>query len=373
MDDRTHGRSVAIPRADPTRRFAARRAQIDRAIARVLDSGRYILGEEVAAFETEFARYLGARHAVGVGSGTQALSLALVALGIKPGDEVVTVAMTFVATAIAIEDVGAKPVFVDVDPQTRCMDPGMLEAAIGSATAAILPVHLHGIPAAMGAINAIAQRHGLAVLEDCAHAHGATIDGRRAGTFGHAAAFSFYPTKGLGGLGDGGAVVTGDAAVAARLRRLRNYGFDEAGRSVGEGTNSRLDELQAAVLRVLLGDLDAQNAQRRALARDYRTALAGAAAGLPPADEGAVYHQYAVTVDARDAVRQRLLCRHGIDTGIHYPLAVHQHPRFARPVSLPVTERLAREFLSLPIQPEVATGQTARIADALRESIDACR
>ena len=235
---------MAIPRADPTRRFAARRAQIDRAIARVLDSGRYILGDEVAAFETEFARYLGARHAVGVGSGTQALSLALVALGIKPGDEVVTVAMTFVATAIAIEEVGAKPVFVDVDPQTRCMDPGMLEAAIGSATAAILPVHLHGIPAAMGAINAIAQRHGLAVLEDCAHAHGATIDGRRAGTFGHAAAFSFYPTKGLGGLGDGGAVVTGDAAVAARLRRLRNYGFDEAGRSVGEcGSTKRIGQM----------------------------------------------------------------------------------------------------------------------------------
>jgi dTDP-3-amino-3,4,6-trideoxy-alpha-D-glucose transaminase len=373
MNDRNPPQDAPIPRADPARRFAARRAEIDRAIARVLASGRFILGAEVAAFETEFADFLGARHAVGVASGTQALALALAALGIKPGDEVVTVAMTFVATAIAIEEVGAKPVFVDVDPQTRCMDPGLLDAAIGPATAAILPVHLHGIPAAMSAIVAIAQRHGLAVVEDCAHAHGASIGGRRTGTFGHAAAFSFYPTKGLGALGDAGAVVTNDAAIAARLRRLRNYGFDEAGRSIEPGTNARLDEMQAAILRVLLPDLDEQNAQRRALAAEYRARLANAALALPPADDGAVYHQYAVALEARDAVRERLLAHHRIDTGIHYPLAVHQHPRFARPIALPVTERLAREFLSLPIQPEVATGEVGRIADALLESIDACR
>jgi dTDP-4-amino-4,6-dideoxygalactose transaminase len=371
MDDRN--RALPIPRADPARRFATRRAEIDRALARVLGSGQFILGEEVAHFETEFANYLGTRHVVGVGSGTQALSFALAAVGVRPGDEVVTVAMTFVATAVAIESVGAKPVFVDVDPETRCMDPGALSAAIGFATTAILPVHLHGIPAAMEAIGALAERHGLAVVEDCAQSHGASINGRRTGTFGHAAAFSFYPTKGLSGLGDGGAVATNDAAVAARLRRMRNYGLDESGRSIEQGTNGRLDELQAAILRVLLPDLDQQNAQRRALSAEYRARLAGAAVGLPPADNGAVYHQYAVTLDQRDAVRQRLLAQHGIDTGIHYPLAVHQHPHFMAPVALPVTERLARQFLSLPIQPEVATSQVGRIADAVLESVNACR
>jgi dTDP-4-amino-4,6-dideoxygalactose transaminase len=363
-----------IPQAAPGRRFAERRSEIDAAIARVFDRGTFILGEEVDAFEAEFAAYLGAPHAVGVSSGTDALRIALAALGVGPGDEVVTVSMTAVATAVAISAVGARPVFVDIDPHTRCIDTGALEAAIGPATAAILPVHLHGYPAPMERVMRIAGSHGLAVLEDCAQSHGASIDGRRTGTFGHAAAFSFYPTKNLGAAGDGGAVATNDPALAARVRRLRNYGFDGAQRCMEPGSNGRLDELQAAILRVLLPDLDRQNARRRALAAEYRSRLADATLGLPPDNEGAVGHQFAVAVDNRDVVRQRLRETHGIGTGLHYSPGVHQHPHFAqRAVSLPVTERLARETLSLPIQPEVANGCIGRIADALMESMNACR
>jgi dTDP-3-amino-3,4,6-trideoxy-alpha-D-glucose transaminase len=225
------------------------------------------------------------------------------ALGIKPGDEVITVAMTFAATALAIEAVGAKPVFVDVDPATRCINPDALAAAIGPATAAIIPVHLHGHPASMPAICAIAARHGLAVIEDCAQAHGATLDGRHVGTFGQAAAFSFYPTKNLGALGDAGAVVTDDPALAARLARLRHYGFDAHDRCIETGTNARLDELQAAILRVRLPDLAALNAERRTLAARDRARLEGLV-GLPPEGGGSVYHHFAITLENRDAVRR---------------------------------------------------------------------
>ena len=363
----------AVPQAAPGLRFAARRAEIADAIARVFDRGTFILGAEAEAFEAAFAAYLGAAHAVGVSSGTAALRIALAALGVGPGDEVVTVAMTAVATASAIESTGAEPVFVDIDP-TRCMDPAALEAAIGPATAAILPVHLHGHPAPMRQIMRIAERHKLAVVEDCAQSHGASIDGQRTGTFGHAAAFSFYPTKNLGAPGDAGAVVTNDPALAARMRRLRHYGFDETQQCVAPGWNERLDELQAAILRVLLPDLDRHNERRRTLAAEYRLRLAGALPGLPPEHDGAVYHQFAVALDNRDAVRQRLRETHDIGTGLHYSPGVHQHPHFAqRPIALPVTERLARETLSLPIQPEVAGGRIARIADALLESVNACR
>ena len=226
-----------IPQADPGRRFAQHAAAIREAIARVFERGSFILGEEVAAFESEFAAYVGVSHAVGVASGTQALSFALAALGIGDGDEVITVAMTFAGTAAAIEAVNAVPVFVDVDPLTRCMNPAQLAAAIGPATAAILPVHLHGFPAPMEPIMDVAQRHGLAVVEDCAQSHGATINSRQTGSFGHASAFSFYPTKNLGAAGDGGAVVTNDPRVAARVRLLRNYGCDEARLCVGKGVN----------------------------------------------------------------------------------------------------------------------------------------
>lgn len=366
--------SFRIPRADPGRVFARHRAAIDAAIARVFSRGRFILGEEVAAFEAEFARYLGVHHVVGVASGTQALAFALTAVGIKPGDEVITVAMTFAATAIAIEAAGARPIFVDIDAHTRCMDPRALEAAIGPATAAIVPVHLHGVPALMDAISAVAQRHGLAVVEDCAQSHGATVGDRRTGNLGHAAAFSFYPTKILGCAGDGGAVATNDAGVAARLRRLRHYGFDESDRSIEPGTNGRIDEMQAAILRVLLPEIDQRIARRRRLAAEYRSSLAAMPIALPPLHDGAVYHQYAIALENRDAVRARLFTTHGIDTGIHYPLGVHQHPRFARAgVSLPITERLGRQLLSLPIDPEVADGHVEEISRALGESIAACQ
>jgi len=367
-------RDALIPQALPGLRFAEHRAAIEQAIARVFARGNFILGEEVAAFETEFARYLGARHVVTVSSGTQALCFALSALGVKAGDDVITVAMTFAATAAAIELVGARPVFVDIDPVTRCMDPRALEAAIGPATAAVLPVDLHGCPADMDAINAVAQRHRLAVLADCAQSHGASIGGRRAGTLANASAFSFYPTKLLGAAGDGGAVVTNDAALAERVRRLRNYGFDETARAVEPGTNGRLDELHAAILRVLLPDLDRQVNRRRALAAQYRAQLNGAPLALPPVHDGAVYYQFAIALERRDQVRQRLRTHHGIDTGVHFELGVHQHPHFARPgVVLPVTERLGRQLLSLPIQPEVAEGHVAEIAAAVIESIGACR
>jgi dTDP-3-amino-3,4,6-trideoxy-alpha-D-glucose transaminase len=363
-----------IPSADPSRRFAEQRLEINRAIARVFESGKFILGPEGAALESEFADYLGVRHAVGVSSGTHAITLALAALGVGAGDEVITVSMTFSATALAIEATGATAVFVDVDRASRCMDLAAMEAAIGPATAAILPVHLHGFPAAMVDIMRVAKRHGIAVVEDCAQSHGASMAGQRTGSFGDAAAFSFYPTKNLGAAGDAGAVVTNDPAVAERVRRLRNYGMDEKGLCAGPGGNGRLDEVQAAILRVLLPGLDEENARRRALAEQYRSRLNDAALELPPHCDGAVYHQFAVALDRRDAVRHRLLAIHGIETAVHYAHAVHQHPHFVRPdVSLPVTEHLAARLLSLPIQSQVASGRIDEIATGLIESISACR
>jgi dTDP-3-amino-3,4,6-trideoxy-alpha-D-glucose transaminase len=363
-----------IPQADPKQRLVEAREEVRRAIDRVLDRGTFILGEEVCAFEAEFASYVGARHAVGVSSGTQALSLALTALGIGRGDEVITTALTFAATASAIETVNAIPVFVDVDPATRCIDPALVDAAVGPKTAAIVPVHLHGFPAPMQPLLAIAARHGLAVVEDCAQSHGATIAGRHTGTFGHANAFSFYPTKNLGAVGDGGAVTTDDPAVAAKVKRLRSYGLDEAEQCVEPGVNGRLDELQAAILRVLLPSLDSENDERRRIAARYRVKLAGHAPWLPPDDDGAVYHQFAVAVPNRDRIRSMLADKHGVETGVHYPRGVHRHPHFQRPgVSLPVTDRLADELLSLPIQPQIARDRVEAIAEALLEAEAACR
>jgi dTDP-4-amino-4,6-dideoxygalactose transaminase len=363
-----------IPQADPKQRLFEARDEIRQAIARVLDRGSFILGEELAAFEAEFASYVGAHHAVGVSSGTQALSLALAALGIGSGDEVITASMTFPATATAIEAVNAIPVFVDIDPTTRCIDPALVGAAVGPNTAAIVPVHLHGFPAPMESLLAVARRYDLAVVEDCAQSHGATIAGRHTGTFGHAGAFSFYPTKNLGAAGDGGAVTTNDPVIAAKVKRLRNYGLDETHQCVEFGVNGRLDELQAAILRVLLPSLSRHNEERRRLAARYRSKLASHAQWLPPNDQGAVYHQFAVAVPNRDRIRLMLAQKHGIETGIHYSRGVHRHPHFLRSgVSLPITDQLADRLLSLPIQPQVARDQVAAIADALLEAEYACR
>jgi dTDP-4-amino-4,6-dideoxygalactose transaminase len=366
-------RTDAIPQADPSRRFEQHGWQVQSAIRRVFDSGQFILGAEVAALEDEFARYLGVRHAVGVSSGTQAITLALRSLGLGAGDEILTTSLTSPATALAIEAAGARVVFVDVDRTSRCIDPAAIEAAIGPATAAIVPVHLHGFPAAMDDIMRIATRHGLAVVEDCAQSHGASIAGRRTGTFGHAAAFSFYPTKPLAAAGDGGAVVTRDPNVAERIRRLGNCGFDDARRCVEPGINGRLDELQAAILRVQLPTLDAENDRRRALAALYRTLLDDRRVELPAGGDGEIYHQFCVGLDRRDQVRRNLLTAHRIDTAVHYSPPVHQHPHFERGQSLPVTEELAARLLSLPIQSDVVAGQSERIASALLESVDACR
>jgi len=358
-----------VPQADPARRLNRFRPAIDVAVRRVLDSGYLLLGPEIAAFEAEFARYLGARHAVAVSSGTSALSIALAALGIGAGDEVIVPALTAPATANAVCRAGAIPIFADVDPVTRTLDPGAVEAAIGPRTTAIVPVHLHGIPAAMAAILDIAGRRGVPVIEDCAQAHGASIDGRMLGTMGHAAAFSFYPTKNLGAAGDAGAIVTSDPAVAERARRMRSHGLDDHGVATMVGETGRMDELQAAILRALLPHLDEANAERRALAACYCHELSDLQIGLPPWHDGAAYHQFAVLVEQRDEVQARMAER-GVLTGIHYARALHQHPAFAQDGrTLPVAEHLCARLLSLPIQPEVATGRIAQVVACLKASL----
>ena len=356
-----------IPQAAPALRVARFRARIDTAIDRVLAGPDYILGAEVARFEQEFAAHEGAAHAVGVASGTDALALALRGLGVGPGDEVIVPALTFAATALAVMQCGAAPRLVDVDAATRCLDPRAAAAAITARTVAIVPVHLFGHPADMTALAAVAERHGLALVQDAAQAHGAAWQGQRLGQLGHAAAYSFYPTKNLGAVGDGGAVLTNDAALAARLRALRNYGSaDRARVSRSIGFNSRLDALQAAVLGVLLPELDAGNAERRAIAARYRARLGSNRIGLPPDDDGAVYHQFAITCDDRDGL-MRHLARQGIGSAVHYAPGLQHHPAFAgcAAAPLPVTDALADCLLSLPVQPEVAGDAVARIADAV--------
>jgi dTDP-4-amino-4,6-dideoxygalactose transaminase len=360
---------VRIPQADPKASYLAHKPEIDAAIAAVLDRGRYILGEEVDAFEREFAAYLGVDSVIGVASGTDALQLALRMCGIGPGDAVITVSHTAVATVAAVELTGAVPILVDIDPVTFTMNCNSLEQAIGANRGAplkaIIPVHLYGHPANMPAVMGIAGRYGLRVIEDCAQAHGASIGGRKAGAWGHAAAFSFYPTKNLGALGDGGAVTTNDTVMAERGRRLREYGWRERYVSDEPGMNSRLDELQAAVLRVKLRYLDHGNARRRQLAEAYGAVLAGAGLALPRRhlDAFHVYHQYVVRSPRRDALRTLLLA-HGVDTAIHYPVPVHGQPAYlgrVRHVSLARTEEAAREILSLPMYPELSMEQVSSV------------
>jgi dTDP-4-amino-4,6-dideoxygalactose transaminase len=360
----------AVPQTDPRAGYLEHRAGIDAAVRRVLESGWYIQGREAEAFEQEFAAFLGLRHAIGVGNGTDALELALRACGAGPGDLVFTVSHTAVATVAAIESAGATPVLVDVDPVTCTMDPESLRQALANAPAgtpkAVIPVHLYGHPADLPAIVGIARGRGLAVIEDCAQAHGALLGGRLAGTFGDLAAFSFYPTKNLGAMGDGGMVATDDAALADRVRLLRQYGWRERYVSDIPGRNSRLDELQAAILRVRLPHLARENDGRRALARTYAALLAGAGLSLPETRPGAVhvFHQYAVRLPRRDELRAHLQ-RAGIGTLVHYPVPVHLQPayrgRLAAAVPLPRTEQVAREVLSLPMYPQLRDDQCRRV------------
>jgi len=365
-----------IPQTDPKAAYLAQRREIDVALARVLQGGRYILGDEVAAFERAFAAYIGVRHALGVANGTDALVLALRALGIGAPDYVVTVAHTAVATVAAIELAGAKPLLIDIDPATYTMDAAELSRVLDAPPGrigAVIPVHLYGQPADLDAILPLARRHRVPVIEDCAQCHGAALAGRRLGSVGDVAAFSFYPTKNLGALGDGGAVVTGDDALAERVRALREYGWRQRYVSDIAGTNSRLDELQAAILGVKLAALDADNARRAAIADAYDAGLAGLPLGLPARRPGAshVFHQYVVRSPARDRLREALT-RRGIGSNIHYPVPVHLQPAYRGRVSLGPSglresERSAREVLSLPIYPQLGDGAVARVVAALRE------
>ena len=365
-----------IPQTNPKANYLAHKEAIDEAIARVLESGWYILGGEVAAFEREFAAYLGGRHAVAVASGTDALYLALRACGVGPGDFVCTVSHTAVATAAAIRLCGASPIFVDIASDRYTMDPDRLEDSIrrfrGGLLKAVVPVHLYGYPADMRAILEIARRHGLRVVEDCAQSHGADFQGKRTGTWGNIAAFSFYPTKNLGALGDGGMVVTGDPDLAERVRLLREYGWKERYISSVDGVNSRLDELQAAVLRVKLRHIDVENGYRMKVAEVYHSLLSGSGLILPRTDPESthVYHQYVVRTSRRDALKAHLTER-GIGTLIHYPVPVHRQPAYAERLRgaqpLPNTEEIAGQILSLPMFPELGEEKARIVAREIRK------
>jgi len=357
--------------ANPKSQYLAHKAEIDEAVSRVLDSGWYILGEEVHAFEAEFASYIGISHAVGVGSGTEALHLALAACGIGEGDEVITVSHTAVATVAAIELTGATPVLVDIEPDFFTVDTNKLESAITPLTKAIIPVHLYGQPVDLDAILMIARKQGLRVIEDCAQAHGATHKGRRVGSYGDLACFSFYPTKNLGALGDGGMVVTGDSELAEQVNLLREYGWAERFVSHFVGWNSRLDELQAAVLRVRLRYLDEDNASRMRIAATYKDRLSGCDVVLPAQREDVthVFHLYVMRSSRRDELLSFLRDR-GVGAGIHYPVPVHLQPAYQGRLpgsdALPETERAATEILSLPIYPELSDEDVLAVVEAIR-------
>ena len=361
--------SHVIPLVDLAAQHAALQHALDAAIARVLASGRFILDAEVSAFERAFAAHLGVGHAVGVSSGTAALQLALLAVGVGSGDEVITVSHTASATVAAIVSVGAVPVFVDIDAARYTLDPDQLAAAFSRRTRAIIPVHLYGCPADLTPILAFAREHGLRVIEDCAQAHGARYNGRAVGTWGDLGAFSFYPTKNLGAMGDGGAVVTSDPALAARVTELRQYGWRRRYVSEAHGLNARLDELQAAILAVKLVHLDGWNVRRRALARQYSAALTRTDLGLPIEPPGTthVFHQFVVRTAQRDALAAHLE-RHRIASAILYPVPVHLQPAFSaarRPVALDHTERAADTVLSLPLYSELTDAQQAQVCVAI--------
>lgn len=350
---------------NPKAQYLSHKEEIDAAIFRVLDKGRYVLGEEVEAFEEEFAGYIGVAHGIGVGSGTEALHLALKACGVGPGDEVITVAHTAVATVAAIELAGATPVFVDIESAYFTLAPEALEAAISPQTKAIIPVHLYGQPADLHQIMAIAQKYSLRVIEDCAQAHGSHYNGKKAGAFGDMACFSFYPTKNLGAVGDGGMVVTNDPELAAKARHLREYGWSDRYVSSVSGWNTRLDELQAAILRVKLRTLDDDNLKRSGIAKIYYSALQKSRLVLPPVRNNIfhAYHLYVVRSEKRDRLKQ-FLATNGVGALIHYPVPVHLQPAYvANPLhSLPETERAAQEILSLPMYPELAEADALQVA-----------
>jgi dTDP-4-amino-4,6-dideoxygalactose transaminase len=361
---------VKVPILDLSRATAELQGELHDALLRVVDSGRFILGPEGAAFEEEFAHYVGARHCVGVGSGLGALELALRALGVGAGDEVIVPGFTYVATWLGVTLAGATPVPVEPDPVTYNVDPARIEAAITTATKAILPVHLYGQAADMAAIVEVAERHGLMVLEDAAQSHGARDLGRRTGALGDAAAWSFYPSKNLGAFGDAGAVTTDDAQLAEALRELRNYGAVSRYRHDRVGANSRMDELQAAVLRTKLVHLDDWNARRQDVARTYLGQLASSAVTLPGVRDQAehVWHLFVVRAADRDGMVKHLAARE-IGTEVHYPIPPHLDGPYAglghRVGSLPLTEALSESVLSIPIGPHMTPDEVAAVIEGV--------
>jgi dTDP-4-amino-4,6-dideoxygalactose transaminase len=361
---------MKVPFVDLRAQYQSVAREVQQAISVVLERGDFILGREVRLFEEEFAAYCGAEYAVGVDSGTSALELALRAFDIGPRDEVITAANTFIATALAISYTGATPVLVDVDPQTYTIDVSLLERVITDQTKAIVPVHLYGHPVDMDPIMEIAAKDGLVVIEDACQAHGAKYKGRRVGSLGHAAAFSFYPAKNLGAYGDGGIVVTNDRRIAESLQMLRNYGQSEKYHHLVQGFNHRLDTLQAAVLRVKLKHLDAWNASRRQHAQLYRELLATSPVVLPveASYAEAVYHLYVIRVRDRDGLRAYLQDR-GVTTGIHYPIPIHLQPGYRdlghEKGSFPVTEEYAKQILSLPMYAELTPASIGYVAKAI--------
>ncbi|HSH78084.1 MAG TPA: DegT/DnrJ/EryC1/StrS family aminotransferase [Herpetosiphonaceae bacterium] len=365
---------MRVPFGDLAREFEGQQARLEQAALRVLRSGRYVLADEVTAFEREWAAFCGVEHAVGVASGTDALHLALRGVGVGPGDEVITVPNAAGYTAFALRQIGARPVYADVDARTWTIDPVSVDRRVTGRTRAIVPVHLYGAPADMRALAEVARRHNIPIVEDCAQAHGAEAHGRPVGAWGVAACWSFYPTKNLGALGDGGAVTTGDAALSEKIRRLRQYGWTDKYCAVEPGGfNSRLDELQASLLRVKLGMLPARNERRRAIARLYHALLAGTPGlELPAGQPGHVYHLFVIRVldGRRDALRDAL-ARMGIGAAVHYPMLDYLQPALAGlgdgPGAAPVAERLANEVLSLPCYPELTDDEVRAVAEGVKE------
>lgn len=351
------------------------RAELDAASRRVLDSGWYLLGDECAAFERAFAAFCGVRHAVGCANGLDALKLIVQAMGIGPGDEVIAPANTYIASLIAVSANGARPVLVEPDPVTSLINPAKIEEKVTARTKAIMVVHLYGRAMDMTRVWGVAQRHGLKVIEDCAQAHGAAFGGRRVGSLGDAGGFSFYPGKNLGCLGDGGAVTTNDAALAAKIRALRNYGSDVKYHFPYRGTNSRLDEIQAAWLRVKLPHLDADNRRRAEIAARYCAEIRNPAVRLPANPNPSeladgflphVFHIFTVFCDRRDDL-QKFLAERGIETVIHYPIPPHRQPAYSEwhGLSLPITEKIHETELSLPISPAMTDNEVSAVVAAV--------
>jgi dTDP-4-amino-4,6-dideoxygalactose transaminase len=361
-----------VPVVELKSQYTSLRPEVDVAIQQVLDASWYILGEQGRRLEEEFAAYLGMAHAVGVGNGTDAIQLALTALGVQPGDEVITTPTTAAPTAMAIRSAGAIPVFADIDERTVTLDPAAVARHITPRTRAVVPVHLYGHPVDMDPLLALAREHNLKVVEDCAQAHGTRYRGRLVGTMGDAAAFSFYPSKNLGAYGDAGAVVCHDPDLARKLRMLRNYGEEERYHHTIEGINSRLDEIQAAILRVKLPHLDAWNERRRAIAAQYNRGICHKGVILPAEQPWGhhVYHLYVIRTAHRDALRQHL-ADHGVGTQIHYPIPLHLQKAFAYlgqgPGTCPVSEALAPQLLTLPMYPELTDEQVAYVADCVND------